>query len=295
MNSRTNWLIRSAAVAGAPLISGCLPIVGGGNCPVIKDLPWDGGLADGGVPGQDLDGGLDFQTCEANGCYGECTPIDAGVIQCTTYCVGGRAPPGLKGLSGVDGSTGSWLSRMAELEQAAVRAFMHLSRELDAHGLPKHAAYALEAAQHEVRHARAVTKLALDRGFLPRLAPIDETPLRSLEEVALDNAAEGCGREAFGAVVNAHQARAAEPDIAAAFAPIAREEAQHARFSMELARALMPKLSSAQRHRVREAQERALSQLGENTLAPAARRALGLFDEAQSRSAARALLETARV
>lgn len=294
MNQRTKWVLRSVAVAGSPLLSGCWPFIGGGNCPHVTHVAWDGGLADGGLPSGD--GGLDFATCEANDCFGTCAPFDAGLLECRTPCVGGRAPPGLRALSGVDGSAGSWLSRMAELEQAAVRAFLHLSRELDAHGLPQHAAYALRAAGHEVRHARAVTKLALARGWMPRFGAIDDTPVRSLEEVALDNAAEGCGREAFGAAVNLHQAaHAADADVAAAFAGIAPEEVEHARFSSELARALMPRLTTAQRRRAREAQALALSRFADSAESQAAGRALGLMDEDRSRATAIAMLETARI
>jgi rubrerythrin len=285
MIARTKWLL-----LGAPLLSDCC--FGLGTCP-SRAIVWDGGLADGGTAPTLAT--IDPATCSSLNCS-SCTVIDAGLIECAERCVGGRAPPGLKSLSACDGSAGSWLSRMAELEQAAVRAFMHLSRELDAHGLPRHAAYALRAAEHEVHHARAVTKLALSRGHCPRLGAIEDTPLRSLEEVALDNAAEGCGREAFGAVINFHQAaHAADADVAQAFAAIAPDEAQHAHFSFELAGALMPKLTVAQRRRAREAQALALTRLSGSEMVGAAARTLGMMDQAQSRAAATRMLETARI
>jgi hypothetical protein len=109
---------------------------------------------------------------------------------------------------------------------------------------------------------------------------------------ASDNAAEGCGRELFGAVVNAHQAQnAANPQLAAAFAGIAGDEHEHARFSFALARDLSPKLTVVQRRRAREAQELALMRLAEGD-APAAREELGLMDEGQTRSTIDALLES---
>ncbi|NIS36796.1 MAG: ferritin-like domain-containing protein, partial [Actinobacteria bacterium] len=44
---------------------------------------------------------------------------------------------------------------------------------------------------------------------------IEDAPVRTAYEIALENAVEGCVRETFGALVGAHQAlRASDPSIA---------------------------------------------------------------------------------
>ena len=53
--------------------------------------------------------------------------------------------------------------------------------------------------------------------------------VRSLEELAVENAAEGCARETFGALVATWQARAAgNPLVRGVMARIARDETRHA-------------------------------------------------------------------
>lgn len=181
---------------------------------------------------------------------------------------------------------------MAELEAAAVHAFMHMARELDAHGFPRLAESALVAAQHEVSHAQRITRLALRFGYCPRKPSIEDSPVRSLEALAIDNAGEGCGRELFGAALNVYQAQtAADPDVAAVMGAIAADEMKHAKFSLDLAQALMPRLSRAQRERAREAQAATLlSFADEEGASDVARKRLGLFDGAEARTMAQRLL-----
>jgi hypothetical protein len=232
-------------------------------------------------------------------CYGSCIgfDFDAGLVSCAGSCVGGRAAPGMTTLSKVDGSAGSWVSRMAELEASAVHAFSQLSDELRAHGLEEFAFHALTAAQQEVRHATEVTRLALHLGHCPRRNAILRTPLRSLEEVAIDNAGEGCGRELLGALINVHQARTAtDPLVRQTMSAIAADEMMHARFSFELAGTLMPRLTPAARRRAREAQELRFELLAaDSEPREAVRVTLGLMDETQRRETARRLLETSRL
>ena len=272
MNPRARWKTLvgpGLVVAAAPALSGCWMCTTG-TCGKVEYVPWDGGFGDAGWValadgGREFDGGslvqngdLTSEACQAlcpadNTYWTSCGP-DAGLLECRVQCIGGRVPPGQVRISGVDGSAGAWLARMAELESAAVLAFEHLARELDAHGLPQHAQAALGAAADEVRHAQTATRLALGRGFSPRRPRVLPSPVRSLEEVACDNAAEGCGRELIGAAINAHQARAAgDADVRAAMAGIATDEAAHAQLSLDLAGALMPRLTMPQRRRVREA------------------------------------------
>jgi rubrerythrin len=199
-------------------------------------------------------------------------------------------------LSAVSGAAGSWVARMAELEAAAVIAFTHTANELQAHGLAGASATALTAAEDEVRHAHAVTRLALQLGHSPVVRAVEPGEVRSLEAIAIDNAGEGCGRELFGSILNAHQASSAtHAGVRAVMAGLAADEAAHARFSLELARQLMPRLPLAARRRAREAQAQVLEQLAQDELAPTLRATLGLMDSAALRKAAQQLLDSARV
>lgn len=294
----TKWWLRSGLlIAGVPALTGCSSTSGNYQCPPNTEVAWAGQLTDGGR----YDGGhIEYAECRvACGVVGACacSIVDAGVLTCSVCCGGGRAPPGLLALSAVDGSAGSWLARMAELEAAAVPAFAQLADELDAHHLEGYAHHARQAALEEVSHARAVTRLALGFGHCPgalRLAPSDE--VRSLEEIAVDNASEGCGRELFGAVLNRWQGmHAADARVRAVMGSIADDEHSHARYSFALAEALSSRLSVAQRRRTKEAQERMLSRLAHEDSPGSTRQLLGLMDIEQVASTARALLENHRL
>lgn len=198
--------------------------------------------------------------------------ISSTEVGCELHCKGGRRPPGLCALSPAEDSPGSWLARMAQLESASVVAFEHLANELKAHGFEAHGHQALHAATDEVRHTVAITRLALGFGCCPDVRAVGTAPLRSLEAVAIDNAIEGCGRELFGAVFNVHQAQtASDPRVRHTMAKIAQDELGHARLSLDLARAINPRLALAQRRRVREAQAQALEQMAtdESSRSPA--------------------------
>lgn len=294
------WLV----ALGVPALTACpgpdpttCRLFGGGG--VISYEPVSRMRVDGGsyeaVDGPWLDPADCSELCPPTA--NRCQIIDAGLVECSKFCIGGRAPPGMKTLANVvDGSTGSWLARMAELEAAAVQAFIHLARELDAHGLPDFADAAVVAASHEVRHANAVARLAMEHGFIARRPDIVATPIRSLEALALDNAGEGCGRELFGAALNQHQASTATiPSVARVMGEIAEEENAHARFSLALAATLTPRLTVAQRRRARDAQAEVLETLSDAPLTDSVRTSLGLMDSDAANRLARRLLTDHRV
>ena len=268
---------------------------GGFTCGSTWTKVWNGKLADGGQPAAVLGYQDCVDLCDSQ--FAGCSETAPGLLRCEALCVGGRAPPGLQTLSAVDGTAGSWVARMAELESASVYAFAQLADELDAHGLPVHAQHAREAALDEVRHADAVMRLAMQLGHCPavvKVAPAREP--RSLEEIAIDNAGEGCGRELFGAVLNQWQAANATDDrVRAVMGAIAGDESAHADYSFALAEALRPRLTVAQRRRAKEAQQHTLSVLAENDVSSAVRRTLGLMDGAQVARTMRKLLDTARL
>lgn len=264
----------------------------------MATVRWDGGLADGGMLSNGFfDSNTCARLCSCVSTTNACQLVsDAGLVECRVQCVGGRAPPGLAQISRVDESPGSWLSRMAELEAAAVHAFLHLARELDAHGLPLLASAARSAAGDEVLHAQKAARLAVRRGWSPQPLVIRASPIRSLAELAIDNAGEGCGRELFGAALNQHQARAAsDNEVAIAMGEIAGDEARHAAFSLALSEQLTPRLTLADRRRAREAQAMVLTTLSAEDVPVRSRHTLGLMSRAQAVTTARRLLDANRV
>lgn len=290
------WIQGGMVLVGTGLSSCCINPFGTSTCNQTRPVAWNGLTADGGTW---VGGAVEPEVCALNCGSGDtCTAgRDAGTLSCTTLCVGGRAPAGLASLSAVDGSAGAWIARMAELETAAVVAFARLADELDAHGLAAHAHHARQAALDEVRHADAVTRLALRLGHCPAPVHVGAAgPVRTLEEIAIENAAEGCGRELYGAVLNGWQAEhAADDRVRAVMGSIAGEERAHAGYSFQLAGALASRLTVPQRRRAAEAQARMLSAFADHDVAPAARRALGLMDGDDVVRTARQLLDTARL
>jgi hypothetical protein len=180
-------------------------------------------------------------------------------------CVTGRRPEGLaplapdaRGAATTD-AVARCLAEMAWLEAASVPAFERLSRELEAHGAPRRLQTAARrAAGDEVRHARAMGALAARAGALVGEPRVEEREVRSLEDIAIENAIEGCVRETFGAAVAAVQAkRAGDGRFRHAMKTIAREEASHAQLSWAVAAWIDGQLDDGARARVKAARDRA--------------------------------------
>jgi hypothetical protein len=174
----------------------------------------------------------------------------------------GRRPDGLAPVEGRAGAAG-WLAAAAHLEAASVVAFERLARELALCGAPGALVHAArDAAKDERRHARTMTALARRHGVEPARARVARRAPRDLAAIAIENAAEGCVREAFGAVELAHAAEHA-PDrrLRKAFARIAADEARHAAFSFALHDWAMTKLGRDDRRRAQRAMKRAAQEL----------------------------------
>lgn len=173
-------------------------------------------------------------------------------VDCVT-CPGavGRRPVGLEPehRTGPPGELGDYFARLAHLEEASVRAFYDLRSELVEQGAPEElVAQALRAARDEVRHARAMDRLARRFGGSPPNARVRKREPRSLEAMARDNAAEGCIREAYGALLASWQAaHARDPEVAAEMARIAEDETRHAALSWAIARWVEPRLDERAR------------------------------------------------
>lgn len=228
----------------------------------------EAGAADGGDAGPPdpcavcdelVDGGNNGNTCSTM-----LVPTGGFVTQCGVCCIGGRAPRGFRpaparGRSG----RAARLAQMAQLEAASVDAFHALHADLTRLGAPRRLLAAVRtAAGDEVRHARAVRRAAERFGArVPRarLAPIAS---RSAEQLALENAEEGCVRETFGAALAAVQAeRASDAGVRCMMRVIAREELSHAALAWDVARWLDRRLDAAARARVGRARAAALARL----------------------------------
>src|SRR5438105_1439647 len=208
------------------------------------------------------DGGADCSNvCDA-GYF--CEPLSATMVRCNAPLCTGRNPAGtietdlsqLKGLGG-------YLASMAHFEAASVAAFNQLADELFALEAPDDlVARAMQAAHEEVIHAEQMARLSRRRGVTPPAPRLSIAPRRGLEGLAIDNASEGCVREAFGALIGLHQsAHATARDVREAMAKIAHDEISHAAFSFDVARHLRSRLEGAARARVDAAQEAALDAL----------------------------------
>lgn len=184
--------------------------------------------------------------------------VDGTTLHCNEPigCGVGRAPQGLLPRGPCDAPTplAAHLADAAHLEAAAVPAFEELARELALHGAHRRLVrWARRSAEEETLHARASARLAQRHGA--HVAPVTRraSDLRSLAEVAEDNAFEGCVREAFGAIVAAHQAAYAhDPTLRATMGAIARDEARHALLSLELDAWATSRLPASVARRVRE-------------------------------------------
>ena len=197
--------------------------------------------------------------------------VEAGrnqLSEADSNCIEGRRPANLA-LTGV-----SWLSSLsacfgeiAHMEAAAVLAFDELQGRLRSLGAPPELlARAARAREDEVAHAAVTARLAHRFGGTPATPRVETTsappPHVSLLQLALENAVEGCVREAYGALVAAFQgAHASDADVRAAFTRIALDETEHAELSFAIDAWLAPLLTTDERRRVEDAKMQAWLEL----------------------------------
>ena len=231
--------------------------------------------------------------CGGFGTWLSCAPeTDTGalLIRCQPDCTG-RRPQGLLASRSATGAPlGAYFAEMARMEAASIAAFRHLRRELLAHRAPRRLVRAAErAARDEARHARMTTALARRHGAQAIASRVEGIPVRSLEAIAIENAVEGCVREAFGALVASWQARAAcDPLIRAAMTRIAHDETRHAALAFAVDAWVRGRLGPEARGRVEQARSRAITELATRAQeAPILLRTpLGLPTNAQTRALA---------
>ena len=187
-------------------------------------------------------------------------------------CVIGRRPVGLRASEAIacTDALGRHFASAAHLEAASIKAFLRLHEELALHGADVALQdAALVSALEEVMHTDVSTRLAHRFGAAPRRPEVEERPLRSLFEVALENAVEGCVRETFGALVGHHQAlHAQDAEVREAMTRIAEDQTWHAELSWAIDRWARERLSPTECAALREAQREAVATLREEVALP---------------------------
>jgi hypothetical protein len=87
----------------------------------------------------------------------------------------------------------------------------------------------------EIRHARVMRSLARRRGGALRDVDVPSLPIRGLEDIARENAVEGCVAETIGAIVATYQAaHARDATVRNALGRIAQDETRHAELAWDV-------------------------------------------------------------
>ncbi|NOK17592.1 ferritin-like domain-containing protein [Corallococcus carmarthensis] len=187
-------------------------------------------------------------------------------------CSIGRRPVGLQVADACESpeALGRYFADAAHLEAASVHAFLRLRDELELHGADVGLQDAARrSAMDEVMHAQVTDRLARRFGGTPQRPVVEELPLRTLVDVALENAVEGCVRETYGALLAHHQAmHARDLEVRQAMVRIAEDETRHAALSWDVDQWARPRLSAKERDSVREAQRRAVALLRQEVAVP---------------------------
>lgn len=233
-------------------------------------------------------GGEETVSCESTclGRYGEapasCTVDSPSQVSCTYVesrhisCggAGRRADAPASSVARMSAASSAWLVDTALLEASAVTAFRRTARALSLHGAPPSLVRrATRAAADERRHTLAVVGLAAREAPVAISVRTDVREVPSLEALALENAREGCVGEAWGAIeAHAQAALADDLRLRDVMGRIARDEAMHALFSLDLdawARARAPRSTAALLDRARrDAHARLARELEPRTTSP---------------------------
>ncbi len=208
------------------------------------------------------------------------------LISCNYYtdCVmEGRAYAGIKRALNAMGRdiSAAWIARAVHAEMTSVHAFMHLHSELGRHNAPAELRQeCIHAARDEIRHTRMMGELA-ERfgGKVPVLEKIKICE-RSLLELALENAVEGCVNESYAALIALYQSKHAENhSMRRIFLEIAEDEIRHAELAWKIHEWCIGRLKPEEKSMVLKAQTQAferLSQMANEQYIGTNRKLLGL-------------------
>ena len=207
------------------------------------------------------------QSLYSHNCEATAPDATGAVSVNCAFCRTGRRPDGWTLTPGTSSETplGEFFARLAELEAASIPAFRTLVSDLELHGAPARLTdLARSAIRDEREHTRLMGSIAKRFGATPRVPMVKRRGATSLEEVAVQNAVEGCVGETFGALVATFQAQHADDaEVRLAMARIAEDETRHADLAREVAAWADGLLDAAARERVMAARNRALETLRE--------------------------------
>lgn len=223
-------------------------------------------------------------------------------LHCASHytCSAGRRPAGMMNDFAAPTTAAQWLAQAAHLEAVSVDAFRLLRRDLRAHRAPRSMLrQASRAAREEKRHARRVRSLVKRAGLVCPRPVVQVMPPPTLEELALQNATEGCLRETLAAAIAQFQAQnAQDPHVAAAMKSIAPDEAHHAALAHRVHSWIMRRLSRTARQRVDNARRQCAEELLQQSnveLDLVSRQCLGLPDTCTNHALTTALLHHLRL
>ena len=114
----------------------------------------------------------------------------------------------------------------------------------------------MRAAREEVMHARMMNHQCVKHDV--RIPHLDESvlPKRTLCDIAIENAIEGCVHERYAALQAHHQAHHAQAEeLRTVFLRIAQEETEHTALAEDLHMWLMGQLTQQERNRVQESRK----------------------------------------
>jgi len=206
-----------------------------------------------------------FERCEAPPVNSETNVIATCYGSQYRDCGGaGRRPAGLRQtfVEQDCSEEAKWWAQIHYLEKAAVIAFMQLAEELRDLGAPRELIEGcLQAAAEEIGHAQVTGKLAVDLGAtLWPVEPVEKVD-RTLFELAMHNASEGCVRETYAGLEGLYQASQVREEWAPMVHQIAHEECGHADLSWRIHEWACAQLSPAEVAQIEAAQRQALSEL----------------------------------
>jgi len=159
---------------------------------------------------------------------------------------------------------GAWFARAASNEAGSVRSFRALATELRQTPIGRNFSPRLrKAAKDEIRHARLMEREAHRYGSRrPKQTFSALSERRTLKDIALENAREGCVFETYSALeMHALAARAQSEEHRALFESIAKDETEHAELAWDLHAAFLERLEPAERSEVEAALSDALCAL----------------------------------
>lgn len=226
----------------------------------VREIPEDLRASVAGLTGGPLDPKVCRRLCNAPADACEIAtvaegsaPADGHVVcfayrenGCPSGWGSGRLPDGLALDPRRATTLGDYFARAAALEAASVVSFRRLAADLARHGAPSALVRrAARAAHDEKRHATATRRLARRFGGERVRARLVDAAPRTLREIAVENAREGCVGETLGALLLFARAGAsADAEVRATLRAIARDEIAHAALAWDLRAHLSTRLDA---------------------------------------------------